>query len=92
MHLYEIAARRSNTLAIFAPNYGAAIEIYLAWWMTHMAGDLPDLEVKQRNPGWPGMHRQHLHEALRLGLAGIGIYEPEEGWTISHKVVEEGLS
>ncbi len=91
MHLYEIAATGSDPITVFAPTYAAAVEIYMAWWLIHKECDLPDLEIRQRNPEWPGINRQHLRRAFAAGIAGVGTYNADAGWAILAPAVAGGV-
>jgi hypothetical protein len=64
----------------------------MAWWLIHKNRDLPDLEVKQRNPEWPGINQQHLRRAFTAQTAGVGTYDADAGWVIVAPAVVGGLS
>lgn len=86
MHLFEVIALDVDdipTLPVFAVSYDMAVHYYAVWWMHHRHGDLPDLEVRKRNPGWPGLDRTLLASALQLDIAGVGRFDDNIGWTIS---------
>ena len=82
MHLFEIVAPESTVVSVFAENYHKAAEFFTVWWMSRYDADLPDFEVKRRNPQWPGLNRQQLVEALSQQIAGVGRYDVEKGWVI----------
>ena len=82
MHLYEISASGHSSISVFAESYGKAVDLFVSWWMLRQNSDLPDLEVRQRNPSWTGLNTEHLQDALARGVTGIGRYEVSMGWTI----------
>ena len=82
MHLYLVTAANGPELSVFAESFNGASELYLAWWLAHRDEPLPSFEVKQRNASWPGLDTKLLDEALSLGIAGIGRFDPNKGWTI----------
>ena len=82
MHIFEVTGAGATTLNVFASSYEDAVRIYMVQWLARRSGDLPDIEVKQRNASWPGMDRDALAEALSLGISGIGRYDPDRGWRI----------
>ncbi|MGN7160748.1 hypothetical protein [Sphingomonas sp. SAFR-052] len=83
MHLYQITATGNDPMAVFAESYPTAVEIFMTWWLINEGGELPDLEVKRRNPNWPSINQRHLEEAMAIGMSGIGQYKAGVGWTIS---------
>lgn len=85
INLYEVIALSAEpvpAIPVFATSYDMAAHYYAIWWMSHRAGDMPDIEIRKRNPGWPGLHVTLLHEALKRNQAGIGRFDAETGWTI----------
>lgn len=82
MYLYLITSGERPGISIFARSYDGAVQLFMAWWSLSHRGDLPDIEAQQRNPSWPGLNTDHLHDALMQGVSGIGIYDPGAGWTI----------
>lgn len=91
MHLFEITATRTDPIAVFASSYALAVEIYMAWWLINKDCDLPDLQVRQRNPDWPGINQQHLHRTFAAGIAGIGTYDANAGWAIAAPATAGGV-
>lgn len=92
MHLFEVIALDIEgvpTLPVFAESYALAVQQYAIWWMQHQEGDLPDLEVRRRNPLWPGVDTKLLDRALDLNTPGIGRFDPVEGWSIFFPGYEE---
>lgn len=85
MHLFEVIALDVESVPavpVFAESYDLAVHQYVIWWMSHRDGDLPDLEVRKRNPTWPGIDSQQLAKALELNLCGMGRFDPATGWSI----------
>jgi hypothetical protein len=82
MHIFEVIGVGATGLNVFATSYDDAVRIYMAHWLARQGGDLPDLEVKQRNVGWAGIDREALTEAMSLEISGIGQFDPERGWRI----------
>ena len=82
MHLYEVITTTGITLSIFGESYDEAAALFTAWHLEHGDQPLPDFEVKQRNPRWPGLNTGHLLSALEQGLSGVGRYDPDNGWWI----------
>lgn len=85
MHLFEVIAvdaEPASALPVFAKSYDLAVQQYLMWWMHHRDGDLPDLEVRKRNPSWQGLNAALLVKALELDLTGVGHFNSNQGWTI----------
>lgn len=85
MHLFEVIALDVDdvpALPVFAESYDLAVHQYLIWWMNHREGVLPDLEVRKRNPDWPGLNTDFLAKALELDVPGIGKLDPTQGWSI----------
>lgn len=85
MHLFEIIALDIEgvpAVPLFAESYDLAVHHYVIWWMNHREGELPDLEVRKRNPDWPGLDAGLLAKALDLDLPGVGRFDPVAGWTI----------
>lgn len=89
MHLYEVTTTTGITLSVFGKSYDEAAAMFSAWNMEHGDRPLPDFEVKQRNPRWPGLNTAHLLAALELGRSGIGQYDPGDGWSISSPFDEQ---
>lgn len=83
MHLYLVTPSDAPELSVFAETFTQASELFTVWWLTHRKGTLPSFEIKQRNPSWQGLDTKLLAEALSLDLAGIGNFDPIQGWTIS---------
>jgi hypothetical protein len=82
MHIFEVIGAGAPRLPVFAESYDGAVQIYMAWWLTHRTTDLPDLEVRLRNPCWPGFDLEHVRAALASNIAGVGRYDRQQGWTI----------
>jgi hypothetical protein len=82
MHLYLVTPADGPELSVFAESFNGASELYLVWWLARRDEPLPSFEVKQRNASWPGFDTKLLDEALSLGIAGIGRFDPNNGWTI----------
>lgn len=82
MHIFEVTGAGTSAITIFAMSYDEAVCLYMAYWLARESRDLPDLEVKQRNPAWPGLNRKALDHALASGVSGIGRFDPNEGWRI----------
>lgn len=82
MHLFEVIGTDGTILPVFGENFDEAATLFTAWHMVNQAGELPDFEVRQRNPRWPGLNTQHLVEALARNTVGIGRYDPRKGWSI----------
>lgn len=90
MYLYLVTPADGPELSVFAESFNGASELFLAWWLAHRNEPLPPFEVKQRNASWPGLDTKLLGEALSLGIAGIGRFDPDRGWIIvSPTYVEE---
>lgn len=81
-HLFEIIAVDGTVLSVFAENFDDAAVLFSAWHVANESHPLPDFEVRQRNPSWPGLNKQHLLDALALDTPGIGRYDPAYGWAI----------
>lgn len=91
MHIFEVTGAGTAGLSVFANSYDDALRIYMVHWLARQNGDLPNIEIKQRNASWPGMDRDALAEALALGISGIGHFDPDQGWCIlPPDLVEEG--
>ena len=82
MRIFEINAVGQHALPVFARSYDEAVGIYILHWTTNRRTGVPDFEVKQRNPSWPGLNRELLADALGRGVAGIGRLHPDQGWVI----------
>ena len=82
MYLYLVTPTDGSELSVFAESFDRAVELFTVWWLTHREGLLPDFEVKQRNPAWPGLDTKLLGEALSRDTAGIGLFDPKTGWRI----------
>lgn len=82
MHIFEVTGAGTTALNVFASSYDDAVRIYMVHWLAQQNGDLPNIEVRQRNASWPGMNRNALAEALSLGISGIGHFDPDHGWRI----------
>lgn len=85
MHLFEVIALDIEgvpAVPVFADSYDLAVQQYSIWWMQHQEGDLPDLEVRRRNPSWPGLDTELLGKALDLDTPGLGKFDPVQGWSI----------
>lgn len=83
MHLFEIETAIGTRVAVFAECYTHAATLFMAWWVLNHDGELPDFEVKQRNPKWPGLDTAKLMKALHRHVSGIGQFDPVAGWTIA---------
>lgn len=83
MHLYEIETVTGTRISAFAECYPEAATLFMAWWVINENGELPDFEVKQRNPKWPGLDTGQLVNALERHVSGIGVFDPVSGWTIA---------
>ena len=70
-------------------DFDQAASIFTAWHLGHRETPVPDFEVKQRNPRWPGINTDHLLAALERGLAGVGRYDARIGWSIRSPLDEE---
>ena len=82
MHLYDVGGPGLAALPVFATNYNEAAEVALTWWITRHYNPLPDLEVRRRSIRSPGLHFDHLCDALDRMTVGVGQYDPDAGWTI----------
>jgi len=82
MHIFVVTSAGATALDVFATSYDDAVRIYMIHRLARQKGDLPDIEVKQRNASWPGMNLNALAEALSLGISGIGHFDPDQGWRI----------
>ena len=85
MHLFEVIALDVEgvpAVPVFADSYDLAVHQYVIWWLHHREGEMPDLEVRKRNPTWPGLDAGLLNKALELDLSGVGRFDPVTGWTI----------
>lgn len=85
MHLFEIVATADESVPavpVFAESYDLAVHQYHIWWRHHRDGNLPDLEVRKRNPTWQGLDVSFLAKALELNSSGVGRFDPDQGWTI----------
>jgi hypothetical protein len=82
MHLFEIVTAFGITLNVFAGDYDEAAVLYMAWHTVNRSEDMPDFEVKRRNPRWPGVNAKHVEAALARNTVGIGYYHRKEGWLI----------
>jgi hypothetical protein len=92
MHIFEVIGAGTPPITVFARSYDEAVRTYMARWLARETGDLPDIEVRRRDPLWAGMDREALAEALSLGISGIGHFDPDKGWAIvSPTHVEEEL-
>lgn len=83
MHLYEIETTTGERLPVFAACYAESATLFMAWWVINNDGELPDFEVKQRNPRWPGLDTDKLMEALERDVSGVGQFDPASGWSIA---------
>jgi hypothetical protein len=83
MHLFEIITTGEQPLPVFARSYDEAVLIYLLHRVKQLDIELPDLEVRQRNPSWQGLDSQLLDEALKAESAGVGSFEVGYGWMIT---------
>jgi hypothetical protein len=83
MHLFEIITPSEQPLPVFAKSYDEAVHIYLLHRLKKSNIELPDLEVRKRNPSWPGLDVQMLDEALKSEFAGVGSFQMGHGWTIT---------
>jgi hypothetical protein len=83
MHLFEIITPGEQALPVFARSYDEAVNIYLLHRLKQLDIELPDLEVRKRNPSWPGLDVQMLEEALKSDFAGVGSLVIGHGWTIT---------
>lgn len=82
MNLYEINSVEGVVLSVFAANFNDAAALFMAWHIANQEGALPDFEVRQRNPKWPGINTVHLLKALARAKPGIGQYDAGAGWEI----------
>lgn len=82
MKLFEITASGSPPTSVFAESYDEAVSIYMVYWMSHENGELPDIELRQRNALWPGLNTEFLAKALSLEISGMGYLNPDVGWEI----------
>lgn len=82
MHLFEVIPVDGATLSVFGGDFDEAVSLFMAWHIANRNTPLPDFEVRQRNPRWPGINTLHLMDALARNTAGIGQYDPGPGWTI----------
>ena len=82
MHLFEIIAVDGTTLSVFGADFDEAATLFMAWHLANVVPPLPDFEVRQRNPRWPGLNTQHLLDALARNTVGVGRYDPVHGWAI----------
>jgi hypothetical protein len=82
MHLFEIIATDGTILPVFGDDFDEVATLFTAWHMVNREGELPDFEVRRRNPRWPGLNTQHLVEALARNTVGIGRYDRRKGWSI----------
>ena len=89
MNLYDVSVQSGSALPIFATDFDQAASIFTAWHLGHRETPVPDFEVKQRNPRWPGINTDHLLAALERGLAGVGRYDARIGWSIRSPLDEE---
>ena len=72
MHLYEIIALNGTILPVFADTFDEAATLFSAWHMVNQEGELPDFEVRRRNPRWRGLHPAHRGGALASDTGGVG--------------------
>ncbi len=90
MHMFSINAASGINLTICATSYNKAAEVFVVWHL-EKHGEAPGaFEVLKRNRRWPGHNRKHLEEALATGIAGVAIYDPAHGWTITPLAPSEG--
>lgn len=85
MHLFEVIAldvQGVPAVSVFADSYDVAVHQYVIWWSHHREGDMPDFEMRKRNPSWPGLDAKLLADALELQRSGVGHFDPDGGWTI----------
>jgi hypothetical protein len=82
MHLFEVIAVDQTILSVFGGDFDEAVSLFMAWHIANHDTPLPDFEVRQRNPRWPGLNTQHLMDALVRETQGIGRYDPLAGWSI----------
>ncbi len=82
MHLFEVIATNGEILSVFGKNFDEAAALFTAWHGANHGAPLPDFEVRQRNPRWPGLNTQHLIEALARNVSGVGRHDPANGWVI----------
>ncbi|MDG5487833.1 hypothetical protein NYR55_04265 [Sphingomonas sp. BGYR3] len=83
MHLFEITTADGSTIPVFAAAFDEAATLFTGWHVSMQGTQVPDFEVRQRNPRWPGLNNQHLAEALARNQSGVGSYDPAIGWTIA---------
>lgn len=82
MHLFEIFKTDGTMLSIFGESFDDAATLFAAWHIVNHKSPLPDFEIRQRNPFWPGVNSKHLFDALATETPGFGRYDPVKGWTI----------
>jgi hypothetical protein len=81
MRSYLITSPDHSDMVVFALSTTMAAEFSCVWHV------LNGIEVTRYtiDPHWhrrlEGVERAHLKEALRLGIAGIGRYDPVGGWS-----------
>lgn len=81
-HLFEVIAVDATILSVFAADFDEAATLFTAWYMVNQASPLPDFEIRQRNPRWPGLNTTHLLDALARNVVGVGRYDSTTGWSI----------
>lgn len=89
MHLFEIINAEGLILSVFAETFEDAATLFCGWFVANHGNVIPDFEIRQRNPNWPGINTRHLLVALAQDEEGIGRYDRERGWTI-HSPLERG--
>lgn len=82
MHLFEVITIDGIILSVFAESFEDAATLFTGWHVANHGTLIPDFEIRQRNPRWPGLNTQHLVQAMAQGETGIGRYDPKHGWAI----------
>ncbi|PHP20460.1 hypothetical protein CG471_07015 [Sphingobium sp. IP1] len=80
MHIFQIKSEREIEATVFARSHDHAAELYMAWRIVNGADMLLPHEVAEFDHA---RHQRHADEALSRGVAGIGHYDEQVGWTIS---------
>lgn len=83
MYLFEVITIDGIILSVFAEGFEDAATLFTGWHVANHGTVIPDFEIRQRHPRWPGLNTQHLVQALTQGETGIGRYDPKYGWTIA---------
>ena len=82
MHLFRVIATGQPGVTMFAASYSDAANLFTAYWLLTQDVAMPDFEIRWQHEQAADGDAVHLRGALALNIAGVGLYDPEKGWTI----------